>query len=141
MVSSGQKWLCNLIRGLEETVDEDALKTVLEDCGRKCQSQSMIQKARAIYEKTRDIDTFLAEFGTTYKHLHRESDGIYIVYPKCYCARVNKIPQGQMPAVYCNCSIGWAKALFEGALGRPVEVKLEKSIIAGNDECRFKVVL
>jgi len=141
VVSSGQKWLCNLIRGLEVTVDEVALKAVLEDCGRKCQSQSMIQKARAIYEKTRDIDTFLIEFGTTYKHLHIEKDGTYLVYPKCYCTRVNKIPQGQMPAVYCNCSVGWAKALFEGALGRPVDVILEKSIIAGNNECRFKVVL
>jgi predicted ArsR family transcriptional regulator len=141
MVSSGEKWLCNLIGGLEKTVDEDALKAVLEGCGRKCQSQSTIQKARTIYERTKDIDTFLTEFGATYKHLHREKDGTYLVYPKCYCTRVNKIAQGQMPAIYCNCSIGWAKALFEGALGRPVEVKLEKSIMSGNDECRFKIEL
>ena len=141
MVSSGEKWLCNLIGGLEKSIDEDALKAALEDCGRKCQSQSTIKKAKAIYERTKDIDTFLTEFGMTYKHLHREKDGIYLVYPKCYCTRVNRIPQGQMPAIFCNCSIGWAKALFEGALGRPIDVTLEKSILAGNDECRFKVAL
>lgn len=101
----------------------------------------MVKKAKAIYEKSKDIDTFLTEFGETYKHLHREKKGTYIVYPQCYCARVKKIPQGQMPAVYCNCSVGWVKELFEGAVGRPVDVTLEKSIIAGDDECRFRIEL
>ena len=141
MVSSGEKWLCNLIGGLNKSIDDETLKGVLEDCGRRCQSQSTIKKAKAIYEKSRDIDMFLTEFGKTYKHLHREKDGTYIIYPRCYCTRANKIPQGQMPAIYCNCSVGWAKALFEGALERPVNVTLEKSIIAGDSECRFKVDL
>jgi predicted ArsR family transcriptional regulator len=139
MVSSSEKWLCNLIGELEKNVGEEILKGVLEDCGRKCQSQKFVEKARAIYEKSKNLDTFLAEFEQTYKHLHREKDGDYIIYPKCYCTRVNKIPSGQMPPIYCNCSRGWAKALFEGALGRPVEVKLEKSIVSGDNECRFKI--
>jgi hypothetical protein len=141
MVSTGEKWLCNLIGGLEENVDDETMKKVLENCGRKCQTQSMIRKAKTIYEKSKDIDSFLAEFAKTYKHLHKEKQGTYFVYPKCYCTRVNKIPQGQMPAIYCNCSVGWAKALFERALGRPVDVTLEKSIIAGDNECRFKIGL
>ncbi|NHJ15209.1 MAG: hypothetical protein EAX95_16120 [Candidatus Thorarchaeota archaeon] len=141
MVSAGERWLCTLIAGLEETVDNTALKKVLEDCGRKCQAQSRIRKAKTIYDRSKNIDTFLAEFGKTYKHLQQEKDGIYLVYPKCYCARVNKIPHGQMPSVYCSCSVGWAKALFDGALGRAVDVTLEKSIIAGDDECRLKIAL
>ena len=141
MVSRNEKWLCDLIGGLDENIDDITLKRILEDCGRRCQSQSTIKRAKAIYEKSKDIDTFLTEFGKTYKHLHREKDGTYIIYPRCYCTRVNKIPQGQLSAVYCNCSVGWAKALFEGALGRPVDVTLEKSIIAGDTECRFKIDL
>jgi hypothetical protein len=141
MVSTGEKWLCNLIGGLEGNVDDETLKKVLENCGRKCQTQSMIKKAKTIYEKSKDVDMFLAEFGKTYKHLHREKDVTYLAYPKCYCTRVNKIPQGQMPDIYCNCSVGWAKALFEGALGKPVEITLERSIIAGDSECRFKIGL
>lgn len=141
MVSRNEKWLCDLIGGLDENIDDITLKRILEDCGRRCQSQSTIKRAKAIYEKSKDIDTFLTEFGKTYKHLHREKDGTYIIYPRCYCTRVNKIPQGQLSAVYCNCSVGWVKALFEGALGRPVDVTLEKSIIAGDTECRFKIDL
>ena len=141
MVSIHEKWLCNLIQGLDESVDDETLKRVLENCGRECQTQSRIKKAKTIYEKSEDVDAFLVEFGQTYKHLQREEDGIYIVYPRCYCSRVNKIPQGKIPAIYCNCSVGWAKALFEGALGKSVDVKLEKSIIAGDNECRFKIGL
>ena len=141
MVSRNEKWICNLIGGLEKTVDEATLIQVLEDCGRKCQSQSMIKKAKAIHEKAKDVDAFLDEFAKTYKHLHREKDGTYIVYPRCYCTRVSKIPPGQLSALYCNCSRGWAKALFEGVLGRPVEVTLQKSVIAGDDECRFRIDL
>jgi hypothetical protein len=141
VVSRNEEWICNLIGGLEKTVDEETLIQVLEDCGRKCQFQSMIKKAKAIYMRSEDVDTFLTEFSQTYKHLHREGNGNYIVYPKCYCERVNKMPPGQLSSIYCNCSRGWAKALFEGALGRPVQVTLQKSIIAGDNECRFKIEL
>ena len=75
MVSRNEKWLCNLISGLDENVDDKTLKRILEDCGRRCQSQSMIKGAKAIYEQSKDIDTFLTEFGKTYKHLSREKDG------------------------------------------------------------------
>jgi predicted hydrocarbon binding protein len=54
---------------------------------------------------------------------------------------VNKIPKGKLSATYCNCSRGWAKALFEGALGRTVEVIMEKSIINGDNQCKFRILL
>jgi predicted hydrocarbon binding protein len=54
---------------------------------------------------------------------------------------VNKIPKGKLSKTYCNCSRGWAKALFEGATGKPVEVTMEKSIINGDNECKFRIAL
>jgi hypothetical protein len=127
--------------GLNEHADKEILVKVLEQCGRQCQSASFIKKARSIYEKSENVDEFIANLSKVYKHLHREGDGIYLVYPKCYCSMVNKIPTGKLAAVYCNCSRGWAKALFEGALKKTVEVKLLKSIKRGDKECRFKIVL
>jgi len=136
-----EKWICQLIAGLDEHVDKETLAKVLEQCGRQCQSQSFIKKARSIYEKSNDMNDFLDKFGKVYKHLHREGDNIYIVYPKCYCSIVNKIPPGKLSATYCNCSRGWAKALFEGALKRPVEVNMEQSIKQGDKQCKFKIIL
>jgi predicted ArsR family transcriptional regulator len=126
---------------LNEHVDEKTRAKIREQCGRQCQSQSFIKKAKNIYKKSNDVDEFLDKLGQIYKHLHRKEDGIYIIYPKCYCSQVNKIPRGQLSVTYCNCSCGWTKALFEGALGRPVEVTMEKSIIKGDDQCKFRVLL
>jgi len=136
-----EKWICQLIAGLDENVDKETLAKVLEQCGRQCQSQSFIKKARSIYEKSKDASDFLDKLGKVYKHLHREGDNIYIVYPKCYCSIVNKIPPGKLSATYCNCSRGWAKALFEGALKRPVKVTMEESIKQGDKQCMFKITL
>lgn len=69
---------------------------------------------------------------------HREGGKIYIIYPKCYCSQINKIPKGKFSGTYCNCSRGWAKALFEGSMGRPVKVVLVKSIINGDGQYKFR---
>ena len=136
-----EKWIACLIAGLNEHVEEKTRATILEQCGRQCQSQSFIKKARGIYQKSKSIDEFLEKLGQAYKHLHREGDKVYIVYPRCYCSQVNKVPKGKLSATYCNCSRGWAKALFEGALGRTVDVVMEKSIINGDNQCRFRILL
>jgi len=136
-----EKWITCLIAGLDGHVDEEARAKVLEQCGRQCQSESFIKKARNIYQKSENVDDFLDKFGQVYKHLHREGDSVYIIYPKCYCSFVNKIPVGKLSATYCNCSRGWAKALFEGALGRPVEVVMEESIVKGDKQCKFRIIL
>ena len=141
MVGRTAKWIAALIEGLNRNVDEKTLAVILEQCGRQCQSQSFIKKARSIYEKSKSIDEFLKKLGQTYRHLHIEGGKVYIVYPKCYCSQVSKIPKGKLSGTYCNCSRGWVKALFEGAIGRPVEVVMEKSIINGDDQCRFRVAL
>lgn len=141
MVGRTERWIATLMDGLNKNVDEKTLTMILEQCGRQCQSQSFLKKARNMYQKSRNTDEFLEKLGQTYKHLHREGDRVYIVYPRCYCSQVNKIPKGKLSGIYCNCSRGWAKALFEGALGRPVEVIMEKSIISGDNECRFRIML
>ena len=136
-----ERWIIRLIAGLDEHVDEETRAKVLEQCGRQCISQNFIKKTRGIYEKSENMDEFLDKFGKVYKQLHRKGDKVYVIYPKCYCSHVNKIPSGKLSATYCNCSRGWAKALFEGALERPVEVIMEESIVKGDKQCKFQIVL
>ncbi len=136
-----ERWITWLIAALDEYVDEETKAKILEHCGRQCQSESFVKKARKIYEKSKGIDEFLEKFGRVYKNLHREGDEVYIIYRKCYCPNVNKIPPGKLSATYCNCSRGWAKALFEGALEKPVDVIMEESIVNGDEQCKFRIVL
>ena len=136
-----EKWIATLMEGLDRNLDEGTIAKILEQCGRQCQTQSFIKKARDLYQKSKSIDEFLDRLAEVNKHLHREGDKVYLIYPKCYCSQVNKIPKGRLSGTYCNCSRGWAKALFEGAIGKPVEVIMEKSIINGDDQCKFRIIL
>ncbi len=135
------KWIATLMEGLNKNVDERTIAKILEQCGRQCQTQSSIKKARNIYEKSKSTDEFLDRLAKVNKHIHREKDKIYLIYPKCYCSQFNKLPKGKLSGTYCNCSRGWAKALFEEATGKPVEVIMEKSIINGDDQCKFQIIL
>jgi predicted ArsR family transcriptional regulator len=141
MIDRTQKWIANLIDGLDENVDEKTTAKILEECGRQCQSESFVKKAKNIYEKSKNTDDFLKKLERIYKHLHVDDGKVYLIYPRCYCTQVNKIPKGKLSGTYCNCSRGWAKALFEGATGKPVEVIKEKSIINGDNQCKFRVML
>jgi predicted ArsR family transcriptional regulator len=136
-----EKWITALMEGLDRNLDERTIAKILEQCGRQCQTQSFIKKARDLCQKSKDTDEFLDRLAEVYKHLHREGDKVYLIYPKCYCSQVSKIPKGKLSGTYCNCSRGWAKALFEGAREKPVEVIMEKSIINGDDECRFRIIM
>lgn len=139
MVGRTEKWISTLISNLDEYVDDKTRALILEQCGRQCQSASFIKKAKQIYEKSASIGDFVDKFRRVYKHLHIEGDRVYVAYPRCYCNQVNKIPKGKLSGTYCNCSRGWAKALFEGATGKPVEITMEKSIIKGDNECKFRI--
>jgi hypothetical protein len=46
-----------------------------------------------------------------------------------------------MPDSYCYCSVGWVKEMFEQALERPVEVRLEASVLRGDEACQLRVLL
>ena len=141
MTKRMERWITCLMDGLDKHVDEETKAVILEQCGRQCQSQSFVEKARRIYKKSRNVEEFLNAFSEVYRNLQVEGNNVYIVYPRCYCSFVNKIPLGTLSATYCNCSRGWAKELFEKVLGRSVEVVMEESIVNGDEQCKFKIVL
>jgi len=141
MTKRMEQWITCLMDGLDKHVDEETKAMILEQCGRQCQSQSFIEKARRIYKKSQNMEEFLNAFSEVYKNLQVEGNNVYIVYPRCYCSFVNKIPSGTLSATYCNCSRGWAKELFEKVLGRSVEVVMEESIVNGDQQCKFQIIL
>lgn len=134
------KWIKSLMDNLEEYVDETKRVRVLENCGRTCIPRSFIKRAQACNNGAKNIDEFLDRLGKIWSHLQRDGDSIYVVYEKCYCPLVKAYPEKLSP-IFCNCSRGWIRELFESVLERPVDVEFEKSIRQGDDVCRFRVRL
>jgi len=139
-MSHMHRWIAALMDNLDAQVDEQTGASVLENCGRACIPRSFVEKAVACRRRTEDLDGFLNELGKIWSHLHRDGDNVYVVYDACYCSLVKGYP-GQLSPIFCNCSRGWIKELFEKALERPVEVELEQSIKQGDPVCKFLVRL
>jgi len=134
------QWLVTLLREAEGHVAEEKLASALENRGRACISNTYIKKAKAAAKDAKDMNEFLDNLAKAVPMLKREGDKVYMVYPKCYCHRIKGL-EGDVPSSYCFCSVGWVKEMFEQALGRPVEVRLEASVLRGDEACRLRVLV
>ena len=141
MVKHSERWITWLVAAMDDHLDEETKAKILKQCGRQCQTESLTKKARDIYKKSNSLNDFLKKFGQVYGNLHLEGDEVFIIYPKCYCPNVNKIPSEKLSATYCNCSRGWIEALFEDVLGQQIDVVKHKSIVNGDEECKFQIIL
>ena len=140
MQKPNEQWLVDLLREVEGCVDEERLASILEQRGRACISDTYIKKAKAAANDAKDIDEFLDNLAKAVRMLKRKGDEVYMIYPKCYCHKIKGVV-GDVPRSYCSCSVGWVKEMFEQALGRPVEVRLEASVLQGDEVCRLRVLL
>jgi len=140
VLKHSHKWIKSLTESLDSQCKPELRAKILESCGRNCIPRSFIKRAQILKKESKDMNDFLEKLGKKWKHMQRDNDNVYIVYEKCYCPLVKDYPEKLSPT-WCNCSRGWIKELFESALERPVEVKLEKSIKQGDSLCKFELLL
>ena len=139
-----EKMMINLVNGFDKHLDPEKKILLLEECGRKCirdKGERFIQNANDLYKNSKDLQDFLEKFSKIYDSLHITDDEVAVIYPKCLCPTINKIPPGKISPTYCNCSRGWVKELFESATEKAVEVFLDESITKGNTRCKLRVVI
>lgn len=62
----------------------------------------------------------------------------------CHCPRVRESINKsnlRLPDIYCYCGAGFYKGIWEEILQKPVKVKIIKSVMKGDDVCRFEIKL
>ncbi len=136
-------WIKNIVDRLTEVAGEEVARKVMENCGRQCIGQSILVKARKIKSYSKDLDDLLVRLNDAHiggGELYREDRIIHASYKRCFCGSVNKFRQ-PISTVYCQCSCGWYKTLFDNLLDNPVRVELIDSIIHGADACNFAIYL
>jgi len=135
------RWLRGLMARLEDQVGKAVAAEIMEACGRRCIGSSVLEKARRFKQDAHDLDNLLDRLNQAHiggGKLRREGNIIRASYERCYCGSVNQTRQ-PFSAVYCYCSCGWYKELFETVLEKPVKIKLIESIIQGAEICRFEI--
>jgi len=133
------EWLQRVVEGIDEKSTDAECSKILEQRGRDCAPQELIEKAKQIYKKTKSIGPFLAEFSEIFEMLALEDDKITVIYPRCFCHHIATECPKEVPDKYCECSVGWLKELFEQATGKDVEVELLGSVVRGEENCRFEI--
>ncbi|MHA1933833.1 MAG: hypothetical protein ACW97A_01005 [Candidatus Thorarchaeota archaeon] len=161
---SRTKWVSSAIKRLEEVSDDSQRQEILTACGHRF-PEERIETPRAVYEKTGDIDMLLAAMheDAWYEKPAREDNIVYVTkapwnrqkyeeatselekkYFYCYCGSVREAivnPEIEVSPSYCYCAAGWFKALWENILVQPVRVDVVKSILKGDDNCKFAIHL
>jgi len=130
-----------ILDDIVEKHGEALARKTMRPCGYHCISDSAIQKAKAIYKDTVNLQEFLNELKRNHIGgglLRIENDHIIGEYDHCYCG-TTKHAKGMSP-VYCECSAGWFEKLFSSVFEKPVEVVPKHTILQGDATCIFEII-
>jgi len=78
------------------------------------------------------------------KYWLNEKDSLMKRYYACHCPLAREaiiMNDTEIPMDWCYCSGGFAKLMFDVVFGEPTEVEVLKSVLAGDDICRFRIKL
>jgi hypothetical protein len=145
-----QTWVKRMFDILDAQLDDTARKKLMETMGEACYRGSLGEGAKET-PKPMEVDALVAgmkQYGGE-DMARREGNTIYFQYIKnpaglrvadgfCLCPLVESGPPGLSPT-YCQCSVGYVRAMFSRLLGKPVQVELTESLKRGDKACRFTI--
>lgn len=136
-------WIRRMIGRMERKIGRKKTSDVMRACGRMCCGITSRKRAAEIGKRSQNLADLIRNLnrvrlgGGRLKRLdeHTITGG----YDRCYCGMVSQTAEKFPGLGYCQCSTGWYRQLFETALGRPVEVRIIRSIISGAKTCEFMI--
>jgi len=146
------KWNARLAKNLDRILGSDARKEVMQDSDKLFTLESTNDERaawvktamkrldeRADEEQKYDILSCCAhDFSQNHKKA-KNKDEKRKYY--CHCSMVrNHLKEGISPT-FCYCGSGWYRQQWEGILGKPVRVKIQKSLLKDDDTCEFTIHL
>lgn len=132
-------WACAVCRDMEAAFGEGA-PAIRRDC--RCNDgRTMAQEIARCLAKAGSLAEGCALFtaGNRYAFLEYVSEHEVIFgYHACVCSCVKRA-EGAVPLLWCECSCGYAEAMFTQVFGPGVQVALLGSVISGDERCAMRV--
>jgi hypothetical protein len=144
------KLTANILNALLEglgLIDKETREMIKELCGKACAYDEFwgpaIKIAERIAVEEKDLENILMRANNEIAWCGKwvkKGDRIETTCQRCGCLLVQ---EGivQHTGVFCLCSRGWVKTIFETLLSKPVRVELAKAIGFKDDECKYIVHL
>ena len=136
-----EHWFAGLMAGLEG-LDAPDREAVLRQCGRACADSYTAAVFRTAWAQSRGLEEFTARLAEHFPEASYEllaADTLRVRYRACTCDLV-RLGLIRSPLL-CTCSSYNLQANLERALGLPVSVRMEASILQGSEQCSFLVSL
>jgi effector-binding domain-containing protein len=159
-------WVHTAMRRIDSLTDDPVKKYQMVSCAAHVFPPHRIDLLRALYEQRYDVDDVLREMYRDpdwYEDPVRRGNRLYMrkvpfdaeAYKTaataaerrqayCHCAFVRpyltESPAGVSPT-FCWCGAGWYRQLWEGVLGRPIQVEHVETLVKGNDCCTLVITL
>ena len=132
-----QNRMAKLIEGMDDKLDEGTLISLLENMGRHC-AKGNIEKNNKFKG---DVDAYIKSIEKWVEKIEHDGEKgiIKIVGVKnnsCFCPFVDT---SKMPQEFCNCTKGSQKETYETIIGKPVDVKIDTSVLWGGERCAFTI--
>ncbi len=151
-VKQGQQVIVRLMGELDKQVDTRTRQSIMETCGRLCHEGAHPPGPKPTAEQAgkfmEGIGKYVGaenvrqtEAGTVVHFEYKQNpEGLKTADGYCLCPIFEDAPKGVSPT-YCQCSVGYVRALFEQGTGRPTQVQLTDSVLRGARTCRFIVTV
>lgn len=149
-----QTWVKRFMDTITSELDEDTVKKIMHENGRKCYLGSLEHRnikpedvpASTPEDLVKNINQYAGEEAAVFDNnviefrYVKNPAGLKVKDGFCLCPFVEKGPEG-LSGSYCECSVGYVKFMFNTFLKKPVEVELLESLKRGGQTCRFKITL
>jgi predicted ArsR family transcriptional regulator len=143
-----QGYVKRLFDVLDRDLDPAARTRLVESMGSACYESWPSNAARVpqtvsleefvAYLKKRTGENIVRREGNVVYYGFAEKPGVPIT--RCGCPIVERGLAG-LSGTFCQCSIGYVRAMFGIYLGKSVQVELLEAIKRGGKTCRFKITL
>jgi hypothetical protein len=138
-------WWKSAVERLEDEVGTKKAVKIMNLCGQKCCGSGTRKTAKRLMNESKTMEEFLRKastYGVTegdVEYKLEDNKTIIGTFRRCFCKQVAQTEEPFNNMTYCQCSAEFHKQYFEAAIGKPIEVELEQSIISGAENCIFKL--
>jgi hypothetical protein len=131
-------WLSDLLDAMQVELDEPTRIRLMAGCGRGCFLRHAFKQELAAQGRG-SLDQLLIALRNNFEAWQAD-DGVHIRYgeisARCYCP---VLPErtGDPDELHCQCTRATHQAIFEAALGYPVQVEIIETLRRGGKTCHF----
>lgn len=133
-------WANDVCTYLENNFNDKQVMQIRMNCS--CTPPLKYMEAvRKLYQASASLDEFCEKYNVKYADNHsvwNESETLYFSYPSCYCSVVKRVNE-PVSKIWCLCTLGYTKKVFDFVFECDTDVELIESIKTGGNKCVMRI--